>query len=90
VPRRNRPKGARKPKDEDEPLASPNLPVRAPAGWQVRRVQPDRATKQYTCPGCNHEIRIGWAHVVAWRDDDPDARRHWHTPCWERDVKHRR
>jgi hypothetical protein len=21
-------------------------------------------------------------HVVAWPEGDPDARRHWHTPCW--------
>ena len=26
-----------------------------------------RATKAYRCPGCDHEIRSGTAHVVVWR-----------------------
>ncbi|WP_046300337.1 MULTISPECIES: hypothetical protein [unclassified Mycobacterium] len=45
-----------------------------------------RALKVYRCPGCDHEIRCGIAHVVVWpaghggsADED---RRHWHTPCW--------
>lgn len=44
-----------------------------------------RAVKTYRCPGCDHEIRSGTAHVVVWRVGAPDAaddRRHWHTPCW--------
>ena len=52
--------------------------------YEVRPVPGARAVKTYRCPGCDHEIRSGTAHVVVWRVDDPDAqdRRHWHTPCW--------
>jgi hypothetical protein len=51
--------------------------------YHVRPVAGARAVKSYRCPGCDHEIRSGTAHVVAWRtDDDGQDRRHWHTPCW--------
>jgi len=43
------------------------------------------ATKTYRCPGCDHEVPPGMAHVVAWPADDADGlqdRRHWHTGCW--------
>lgn len=50
----------------------------------VRPMPGARATKTYRCPGCDHEIRPGTAHVVVWRveDESGDDRRHWHTPCW--------
>ena len=54
---------------------------------EVRRVQPYQATKTYVCPGCNQEIRPGTGHVVVVPLDAPDLRRHWHHPCWEREVK---
>ena len=71
----------------------PPLPEhrRAEAGpdgfdYDVRPVAASRAVKSYRCPGCDHEIRSGTAHVVVWRTEDGDAgvddRRHWHTPCW--------
>ncbi len=43
-----------------------------------------RAVKTYRCPGCDHEIRSGTAHVAVWRVEDADGndRRHWHTSCW--------
>ena len=53
--------------------------------YEVRSVAAARAVKTYRCPGCDHEIRSGTAHVVVWPADSPDAmddRRHWHTPCW--------
>ena len=53
--------------------------------YEVRPVAAARATKNYRCPGCDHEIRPGVAHVVVWPADDGGAvedRRHWHTPCW--------
>ena len=52
--------------------------------YLVRPVPGSRALKNYRCPGCDHEIRSGTAHVVVWREDDADGgeRRHWHTPCW--------
>jgi hypothetical protein len=54
--------------------------------YEVRSVAAARAVKTYRCPGCDHEIRSGTAHVVVWPADSPqtgvDDRRHWHTPCW--------
>ena len=52
--------------------------------YEVRAVPGSRGTKAYRCPGCDHEIRIGTAHVMVVRIDDVDGddRRHWHTPCW--------
>lgn len=59
--------------------------------WVVRRISGATSTKDYTCPGCPSRIRPATPHVVAWRDERPllggapaDARRHWHTACWER------
>src|ERR1700736_3713678 len=54
--------------------------------YEVRPVAAARATKDYRCPGCDHEIRSGTAHVVVWPVDGGkqgvDERRHWHTACW--------
>jgi hypothetical protein len=53
--------------------------------WLVRHITTDGAVKPYRCPGCDHEIDAGVAHVVAWPADgrgDLADRRHWHTPCW--------
>lgn len=52
--------------------------------WVVKPVAGAYALKEYRCPGCDHEIRPGTPHVVAWRADDEGNRRHWHTPCWRR------
>ena len=52
--------------------------------FDVLRVQPYQAQKEYRCPGCSHEIRVGVGHVVVVPREAPDMRRHWHTPCWER------
>jgi len=50
----------------------------------VSRVQPFRATKSYTCPGCNNEIAVGIGHLVVVPLGRADERRHWHSSCWER------
>ncbi|MBW0012037.1 hypothetical protein [Mycobacterium sp.] len=53
--------------------------------YEVHPVPASRAVKNYRCPGCDHEIRSGTAHVVVWRTDSlagADDRRHWHSPCW--------
>jgi hypothetical protein len=92
VPRRTRPKkkrGRAAPDEEPEPMRAPDLVRHAPPGWQVRIVQPAAAVKEYRCPGCNQEVRPGTKHVVAWREDAEDLRRHWHTPCWERSAGER-
>ena len=45
--------------------------------WVVRPVTGAAATKTYRCPGCDHEIVPGVAHVVAWPavGAGPDDRR---------------
>ncbi|OBI08400.1 hypothetical protein A5714_21085 [Mycobacterium sp. E2462] len=56
--------------------------------YEVRPVAAARAVKTYRCPGCDHEIRSGTAHLVVWPAEAGagaglvDDRRHWHTPCW--------
>lgn len=53
--------------------------------WMVRTVPAAQATEYYRCPGCDHEIRPGTAHVVAWPSAEfggVGERRHWHTGCW--------
>jgi hypothetical protein len=57
---------------------------------EVRRIAGARATKPYRCPGCDHEVAVGVAHVVVIPRDDPGARRHWHGGCWERERRRRR
>jgi hypothetical protein len=59
--------------------------------WSVRRIPAAGGIKTYRCPGCDHEIAPGVAHVVAWPADergDLGDRRHWHTGCWN--ARHRR
>lgn len=63
----------------------------APDGqWHVRKISPMSANKTYTCPGCNRQIGVGVGHLVAWRADHwsgddaaANARRHWHSHCWD-------
>ncbi|WP_179475133.1 hypothetical protein [Mycolicibacterium vinylchloridicum] len=54
--------------------------------YEVRPIPGARAVKNYRCPGCDHEIRSGTAHVVVWPVDHGEAgledRRHWHSTCW--------
>ncbi|MGI8762331.1 MAG: hypothetical protein ACR2LF_13750 [Jatrophihabitantaceae bacterium] len=84
MPRQNR-------RRTDAPLAarpSPSAGERRES-WRgvdyvVRAVAGAAAVKAYRCPGCDQEVRIGVAHVVAWPafDADADGRRHWHSACW--------
>ncbi|HET9258320.1 MAG TPA: hypothetical protein VFO16_24410 [Pseudonocardiaceae bacterium] len=53
--------------------------------WLVRAVPGEQALKSYRCPGCDHEISPGIAHIVAWPAHEHGSsadRRHWHTGCW--------
>ena len=86
MPRRNRRQGR-------GPAPSPGIgrpaalepgPAGGPDGYHVRQVPPARAVKEYRCPGCDHPIAVGMAHVVAWPDrpGGDEERRHWHRGCW--------
>ncbi|MGB3440997.1 MAG: hypothetical protein WBA97_19785 [Actinophytocola sp.] len=87
MPRRNRDR--RVPPAEPRPLGSAGWQraESAPDGdWLVRNVSATQATKTYRCPGCDHEIQPGVAHVVVWPADDVGSiadRRHWHLGCWQ-------
>lgn len=87
MPRKNR-------RAPEVPLASPApvLRQRAPSwagadpGYEVREMAGD---KPYICPGCDHPIRPGLRHLVVVPVGDADARRHWHTKCWQSDLRRR-
>lgn len=72
----------------DRPLPAVRRLETGPDGYdyEVRSVAAARAVKTYRCPGCDHEIRSGTAHVVVWPVERGETaiedRRHWHTPCW--------
>ncbi|GAA3879640.1 hypothetical protein GCM10022243_50380 [Saccharothrix violaceirubra] len=85
MPRRNRPK---RPDDEPRPPAGhgwARAEQAADGEWLVRNVSGAGTTKNYRCPGCDHEIRPGTPHVVAWPSGEHGSvadRRHWHPYCW--------
>jgi hypothetical protein len=56
-------------------------------GYEVRRVDPERAVKDYTCPECGNVVPAGEGHVVVWPESDSDLRRHWHRHCWRVEVR---
>ncbi|ORV93012.1 hypothetical protein AWC11_07145 [Mycobacterium interjectum] len=80
----------RTPPRRQRPVSLPPIPRRVETGpdgyeYEVRPVAAARAVKIYRCPGCDHEIASGTAHLVVWPVEGPqgtDDRRHWHTPCW--------
>ncbi|WP_090048505.1 hypothetical protein [Lentzea fradiae] len=85
MPRRNSPR----PEDR-RPLGGGVGWARAESGpdgdWLVRNISGAQAQKTYRCPGCDHEIRPGVPHVVAWPAEETgsvEERRHWHQGCWD-------
>jgi hypothetical protein len=56
-------------------------------GYEVKRVDPVRAMKDYICPECGNTITAGEGHVVVWPVGDADLRRHWHRHCWRLEVR---
>ena len=68
------------------PRRAGSRPDRTATNTRYGRSPASRATKIYRCPGCDHEIVTGTAHLVVWPadmgDSAADDRRHWHTPCW--------
>ena len=83
-PRKNyRSKGSRNEHTGDDELREPRPSNEwEEDGFTVRALTGASSTKVYRCPGCDHEIRTATPHIVSWPVDDPDNRRHWHTPCW--------
>lgn len=57
--------------------------------WIVQSLTGSSSEKEYRCPGCDQEIPVGTPHIVAWRSDDVDGRRHWHKPCWNNRANRR-
>lgn len=58
--------------------------------WTVQPIAPERALKEYVCPGCSGTIPVGLAHLVAWPAEHlfgdargVEERRHWHERCWK-------
>ncbi|WP_433264452.1 hypothetical protein ACQPZF_35120 [Actinosynnema sp. CS-041913] len=84
MPRRNRPHRS----DGPPPVGGHGWAraENAPDGdWLVRDISGTGTTKTYRCPGCDHEIKPGTPHVVAWPAGDHGSvadRRHWHRNCW--------
>ncbi|MBV8931098.1 MAG: hypothetical protein JOZ47_02060 [Kutzneria sp.] len=95
MPRRNRSRRPRAAEAEPRALGAAlgwgQTESAADGEWLVRGVPGDKATKVYRCPGCEHEIRPGVPHVVAWPADRGgiEDRRHWHSGCWSA-RRHRR
>ena len=56
-------------------------------GYEVRRIDPDRAEKEYLCPDCGNPIARGEGHVVVWPVGDSELRRHWHRHGWRVEVR---
>jgi hypothetical protein len=84
-PRRHRRDRAETPLDLERAQRVEMTQTWSDGDWLVRTIPGRGAVKAYRCPGCDHEIRPGVAHVVAWPADgrgDLTDRRHWHTPCW--------
>jgi len=86
VPRRNNTRRSEEPRPLSGALAAQRVESASDGDWYVRNVTGSQAGKVYRCPGCDHEIRPGVAHVVAWSADDRtgvEDRRHWHRACWD-------
>ncbi|MGQ0773428.1 MAG: hypothetical protein ACT4NY_03265 [Pseudonocardiales bacterium] len=96
MPRRNFPRRARDAAGSRQDGARQDQPALNALGWGHRESGPDgewvvrtvpggQSVKSYRCPGCDHEIRPGIAHLVVWPAGEEGSladRRHWHTSCW--------
>lgn len=74
------------------PEGPPERPRGMAPDWAAREGTTVRSvvgTKPYVCPGCNQTIVPGVPHLVVFDDDDVAGRRHWHSPCWWRELRRR-
>lgn len=84
MPRKNR-RSPESKRSQEAPFARSDAPLWALLpGFDVRHVG---GQKEYRCPGCDHIVREGAWHLVVLPDGDPEARRHWHTECWRRELR---
>ncbi len=89
-PRRNYPKNKR-PNSDDRDIAtsSQTFEEHAEGLYTVRKLTGSGSNKPYRCPGCDQMIPLATPHIVAWLEDDEEARRHWHSACWAKKDKRR-
>jgi hypothetical protein len=87
MPRKNR-RAPEVPLTSPAPVLREHAPSWAAAdlSYEVREVAGD---KLYICPGCDHPIRVGLRHLVVVPKGDAESRRHWHTKCWQSDLRRR-
>ena len=80
-------------RERSEPLA-PRRPTGLAPPWAQAEGFVVRETSgeggSYRCPGCNQEIRKGISHLVVMPEGRVEERRHWHTPCWQRELRRMR
>ncbi len=83
-PRRNHPKRKLKPKEDEREINSSNqvFEEHEDGLYVVRQLTGSSSNKPYRCPGCDQVIPMATPHMVAWREDEEDNRRHWHKACW--------
>ena len=84
MPRRHR---AARERGSPEP---PRPPLGVAPAWAQRdgfTVRQVTGTKMYRCPGCQQIVRVGVEHLVVVPDDGAEERRHWHTGCWQRELR---
>ena len=89
-PRRNYPKNKR-PISDDRDIATSHqiFEEHAEGLYTVRKLTGSGSNKPYRCPGCDQMIPLATPHIVAWLEDDEEARRHWHSACWAKKDKRR-
>jgi hypothetical protein len=83
------PRRHRRIRDDAEAIRPPRTTteIGAPAGWTAQRHKGGEPGGDYTCPRCKRAVPRRSEHVVAWRPDDDELHRHWHTGCWEAAVR---
>jgi hypothetical protein len=91
MPRRNRPpkKNNQQPEErlESRVFSIEIAEEWSDGNWIVRKITGSGSTKNYRCPGCDHEIKPATPHTLSYLEGYLDERRHWHTACWERDRR---
>ena len=88
------PRRHRSARERGSPVGPPERPRGAAPDWASTEdvkvmASAGERRKSYRCPGCNQEIRPGTAHLVVMEREEFEGRRHWHTPCWRRELKRR-